>query len=77
MHNLHVYATCFFPSVSFGWRIRQPCRIVDTDKFEDFPLVGRLERRGSDVGDKIWDVYGQHLGEGGERKLLEQQLGPL
>eukprot|EP00435_Cladocopium_sp_Y103_P052432 s956_g16.t1 len=52
-------------------------RIVDTDKFEDFPIVGRLERRGSDVGDKIWDVYREHLGEGGERKLLEKQLGPL
>ncbi|CAL1136543.1 unnamed protein product [Cladocopium goreaui] len=52
-------------------------RIVDTDKFEDFPLVGRFERRGSDAGDKIWDVYAEHLGEGGERKLLEQQLGPL
>ena len=68
----------FFP-VSFlrSTRHRQACRIVDTDKFEDFPLVGRFERRGSDVGDKIWDVYSEHLGESLERKLLEQQLGPL
>ena len=62
-------------------------RIVDTDKFQDFPLVGpSMKRRGSDVGDKIWDVFhGTELGyfpdgvhdPSRERKLLEQQLGPL
>lgn len=42
------------------------------DKFND----GRSDTSVR-AGDELWDVYREHLGEGGERELLETRLGNL